>query len=105
MTPKRISLSRQKGWRMPDNTISVARPTKFGNPFMVEPDFPAEKAVEYFRRWLEGDAYITDRYPELAPRREKLLRCLPALQGKNLACWCKAGCACHADILLEIANS
>ena len=29
---------------------------------------------------------------------------LPELRGKNLACWCKPGSPCHADVLLEIAN-
>lgn len=23
---------------------------------------------------------------------------------ENLACWCKPGAPCHADVLLEIAN-
>jgi hypothetical protein len=27
------------------------------------------------------------------------------LRGKNLACWCQIGQPCHADVLLEIANS
>lgn len=26
------------------------------------------------------------------------------LRGKNLACWCKPGDPCHADVLLEFAN-
>jgi hypothetical protein len=26
------------------------------------------------------------------------------LKGKNLACWCKLGTPCHADVLLKIAN-
>jgi hypothetical protein len=26
------------------------------------------------------------------------------LRGKNLACWCKPGAPCHADVLLELAN-
>ena len=29
---------------------------------------------------------------------------IAALRGKNLACWCKPGEPCHADVLLEIAN-
>lgn len=33
--PKRIQLHRSKGWRKPENTISVARPTKWGNPFTI----------------------------------------------------------------------
>jgi hypothetical protein len=27
------------------------------------------------------------------------------LRGKDLACWCSENAACHADILLEIANA
>ena len=27
------------------------------------------------------------------------------LAGKNLACWCPIGSPCHADVLLEIANT
>ena len=34
-TPQRIQLSRAKGWRMPADTVSVARPGKWGNPFRV----------------------------------------------------------------------
>lgn len=27
------------------------------------------------------------------------------LRGKNLACWCKQGDPCHADVLLKLANA
>jgi hypothetical protein len=27
------------------------------------------------------------------------------LRGKNLACWCRPGATCHADVLLELANA
>lgn len=33
--PVRVQLRRTKGWRMPDNTVNVARPGKWGNPFRV----------------------------------------------------------------------
>lgn len=26
------------------------------------------------------------------------------LRGHDLACWCKPGAPCHADVLLELAN-
>lgn len=38
------------------------------------------------------------------PDRERLIKALPTLRGKNLACWCKPQAKCHADVLLEIAN-
>jgi hypothetical protein len=27
------------------------------------------------------------------------------LQGKDLVCWCKLDCPCHADVLMEIAHN
>ena len=33
--PVRIQLSRRSGWRKPDNTVVVARPTVWGNPFPI----------------------------------------------------------------------
>jgi hypothetical protein len=35
---ERIRLSRAKGWRLPANAVSVARPGRFGNPFVVGRD-------------------------------------------------------------------
>lgn len=94
-TPRRIQLSRKKGWRMPPNTVSVARPRKHGNPFRVG-DFgipDAEAAVQRYREWREGRVVG----PPVPP--------LDDLRGKNLACWCKLSCSCHADVLLELANT
>jgi hypothetical protein len=33
--PRRIQLSRKKGWRLPSNTVVVSRPSKWGNPWRV----------------------------------------------------------------------
>ena len=33
---KRIQRKRTKGWKMPENTKYVGRPTKWGNPFTYE---------------------------------------------------------------------
>ena len=33
--PIRVQLSRRKGWKMPPNTISVARPTVWGNRWKI----------------------------------------------------------------------
>jgi len=32
-------------------------------------------------------------------------RIIADLRGHDLACWCKPGTPCHADVLLEIANA
>lgn len=96
MSPERITLSRAKGWRMPPNTVVVARPSRWGNRYRVGdsgiPD--AEVAVYRFRLWLVHS--VDGRRLEQDARAE--------LRGKNLACWCKPGEPCHADVLLELAN-
>jgi hypothetical protein len=32
--PDRIRLERTKGWRLPEGAVRVARPTRWGNPFV-----------------------------------------------------------------------
>jgi len=88
--PVRIQLQRKKGWRLPPNTVSVARPHKWGNPFSVTM-YGRNLALNNYRRHLRG--LLTIGALNLAE-----------LRGKNLACWCKPGEACHADVLLEMAN-
>ena len=116
--PVRIQLSRRKGWRMPPNTVKVSRPGRFGNPFSVlqaaevydcRPASAHHYAVEWFREWvnLPNNAEQLDDlgvYGGTRDQHAKLHAGLPELRGKNLACFCGPEYACHADVLLEIAN-
>jgi Domain of unknown function (DUF4326) len=102
--PTRIQLSRQKGWRLPDNSKKVDRSTPFGNPFVADKQLSNEKAIVLFTRWLEGDTEILNKYPDLSMQRQRLLVRKHELKGKNLACWCPLGGPCHADVLLELVN-
>ena len=107
--PIRVQLSRAKGWRMPDNTVNVARgPGRiWGNPFLFskaeEAGSTRQGAVSAFQDWLSGNPWACgdDKYEA---KRAAILDRLPELRGKNLACWCKPGDPCHADVLLELAN-
>lgn len=90
--PRRIQLSRKKGWRLPPNTVVVARPTKWGNPFHVGIRHPPNEAVHLFHEHVVGLMESGTGYP------------LRELRGKNLACWCPLDQPCHADVLLELAN-
>lgn len=106
--PVRVQLSRKKGWMMPPNTVSVARPGPWGNPFKIGisvfsgrgRSFRCDKittraeAVAAFEDML---AIEERNYPSRAEIRD-------ALCGKNLACWCPLSSPCHADVLLELAN-
>lgn len=105
--PQRIQLRRTKGWRIPPNTVVVSRPSKWGNPYVMS-DYPAgmstrlkrELAVRHYRQLLNGALDMPARtlpFTVEDVRRE--------LRSKNLACWCPIGSCCHADILLEIANT
>ena len=105
--PKRIQLRRTPGWRMPEGAVHVARPGFWGNPF---PHADRGIAARTFRVWLRGSCRshemlgikpVRSNLPDL--RREMLER-LPALRGRDLACWCPLGQPCHADVLLELAN-
>ncbi|WP_206438763.1 DUF4326 domain-containing protein [Mesorhizobium sp. M7D.F.Ca.US.005.01.1.1] len=114
--PVRIQLSRKAGWRMPSNTVSVARPGKFGNPFTIATAIESGYAnattaqafvVECFRDWLGPTQSGRDWWQgkESDRRKAQIFECLPALRGKSLACWCRPGDSCHADVLLELANA
>lgn len=115
--PRRIQLSRRKGWRLPPNTVVVSRPSRWGNPYV---------ASMYDVRGESG-APMRD-----GPRRKQIIRELATrdhfmwlgvcadgeaiaaqarveLRGKNLACWCPLPAEgeidhCHAANLLEVAN-
>lgn len=115
---KRIQLRRTKGWRKPEGAIVVARPTRWGNPVawsahqvrdaftgeivVATKDAPAAArriAVDGFRSMLANPEYrAINNYPGDDEIRS-------ALRGHDLACWCPLDQPCHADVLLELANS
>jgi hypothetical protein len=90
--PRRIRLSRRKGFRLPAGAVVVARPTKWGNPYKIGPLARTEAIARYRRDLLGGrlSINVTDVRRELA--------------GLDLACWCPLDEPCHADVLIEIAN-
>lgn len=79
------------------NCVYVGRPTKWGNPFSHLSGTLAQFRVETrAESILAFRSYLTVR-PKL--RADARLE----LRGKDLICWC-APLACHADVLLSIAN-
>lgn len=84
--PKRVLLSRKRGWRMPPNTVKVDRSTNWGNPFKIGDPHPdhgqpitREEAMDLFRSLLNSDQ-LDHEYPVNNIKNE--------LCSKNLACWC-----------------
>jgi hypothetical protein len=90
--PTRIQRKRTKGWRMPANAVSVTRPGRWGNPFPITAVRTRDECLRLF------ESYATIRLvyePDW----------LDPLRGKTLACWCRVGDPCHADMLLRWANA
>jgi hypothetical protein len=106
---------------MPENTVYVGRPSKWGNPLTIKAyrEYEAEFGIE---RWADAEvrAELTAAFRSLVKHgpdsgywtpgnfQAVLTICtgLDAgeLRGKNLACWCPLDQPCHADVLLELAN-
>ncbi|MEV7897263.1 DUF4326 domain-containing protein [Streptomyces cyaneofuscatus] len=120
-TPARIQRRRTKGWRKPDNTVIVTRPSRFGNPFTLAMAYdlgyaqPGETStarravVGAFQEWLRGNRLMWQS-EEGDTARQRLLDGLHELRGKNLACYCplpEPGQPdhCHAAVLLDLANT
>lgn len=102
---------------MPEGAISVARPTKFGNPFVVGETYTKDdwqfdviassnpgvavlsavkilspqSAVDAFSVWIMDTPAV-------------FLAAMDELPGHDLACWCKPGTPCHGDYLLGLVN-
>ncbi len=90
--PRRLQLSRKKGFRLPAGALVVARPTKWGNPYKPG-KLTRAQAVASYRRDLMAEKL---RVSAADARIE--------LRGHDLACWCSLDGPCHADVLLKVAN-
>lgn len=129
--PKRIQQRRSSGWRMPANARSVARPSKYGNSFVVE-QLPWDRQLgrqwrvtdvagiaegvdepNVFATQLEARAFAVDLYElhtgPMGSYELDMDEVIRDLKGKDLACWCplpKPGEIdwCHAAVLLRISN-
>jgi hypothetical protein len=108
MTPQRIQRKRERGWKMPSNTVSVTRPGRWGNPFPVSM-FGVDGALRLYRMWLQAEwhpdmaGFVERHESRYGWPSHQIIQAF--LRGKDLACWCKPGDPCHAEVLLEIANA
>lgn len=135
--PVRLQLSRKKGFDLRRasreanglDVVNVARPSRWGNPFVAASDahdfqskvitgpstfvlldspWDASGVVEMYRQWLAEEpvadpidgATLEGPYMPEPP----YLSLIWKLRGRNLACWCPLDAPCHADVLLELAN-
>lgn len=106
--PVRIQRSRQKGWTVPENgleTVYVGRGSKWGNPFKVGEDGTLDEVLIKYEHNLFPYTHGTKTLADYSTTIMNNAYIREQLHGKNLMCWCKLDCKCHADILLKVANS
>ncbi len=117
MTPQRVQITRSKPWRAdnPDAVI-VDRRTVWGNPYhagrcydprlwAVGSDLLGDAVGPRFHSEADAIVEAVKRFRGYARRRlAREPAWLDGIRGHDLACWCKPGAPCHADILLELAN-
>lgn len=120
MPENTVKVDRSTKWGNPWRTGSPGclglreMPSDYRLPLPVD----QKSAVNAYRIWLTkkpewwmipSDHMFTTRgweafWAAFNSQQQAVLMRLHQLRGKNLACWCKPGDPCHADVLLELAN-
>jgi hypothetical protein len=112
--PVRLQLSRRSGFDLQAVSLAanglpaihVGRPGPWGNPFIVGRHGDQADCVALHKALLAGLLRV-GRDPDIAALdrcRRFVSENLHELRGHNLACWCRPGTPCHADVLIELAN-
>jgi len=127
-----VRIKREYFKKLPPNTKSVARPGKFGNPLRLIRDMiyinagyrrkvldkwvflchgDINKMLKIYealltQNWNNHDVFDVHQNIDIRhwSRKYKKLD-FTELKGKNLACFCKEGDPCHADILLNYVKT
>lgn len=129
---KRIKRERTKGWRMPENSVYVGRPSKLGNPFYEQDgfifvpnlvnkkyhipiafigDMPLEQQrqelVNCYRQWLNGEKEFygipfDGGNHKLFPTPPTTEEIREFVNGRDPVCWCSLDKQCHADVIIKI---
>jgi hypothetical protein len=90
---------------MPENSVYVGRPSRWGNPFRVT---TLKKKYKNVRRpWDivdDRDKALTEFREYAEHRYLNNPEWIDPLIDKDLVCWCPLTKPCHADFLLELAR-
>lgn len=96
--PKR--LQHHRGQALPPGAKLVARPSRWGNPYVFQ-----KRSVGPGRTLVADRAEAVRRYElDLLADPERCAEVAERLVGHDLACYCPLDGPCHADLLLRIAN-
>lgn len=113
--PVRLRLSRREGFDLQAHSqainglpaIKVTSLSFWGSPFRTRPGSrfraPDGRVMKCIVVSTTDEAL--QRFRNGLLKGSKRRKRLAELRGKNLACWCALDAACHADVLLELANA
>jgi Schitoviridae RNA polymerase len=75
--------------RFEEHDVSIMRPTKWGNPFVVGKHGSREQVIRMYETHVRNSP--------------KLMEALSELRGKRLGCCCRPK-PCHGDVLLKLIS-
>jgi hypothetical protein len=123
--PRRIQLSRKRGWKKPAGAVVCSRPGRWGNPFELADALAELRASGEAFEDIERSARLSliarfEAALDAGGLRFNVVEVRSELAGKDLCCWCRlcsehkegkawqvecAECApCHVDVLLKKAS-
>lgn len=107
----RIQRQRAAGWRLPENTLCVGRPSIWGNPWVGPDAVPAykmfcEQVVEGVLSisLIEGAMQIRRVFSKPIDDWQQLRTEMFAYvkQPRDVACWCGLTQACHGNLIIAL---
>jgi hypothetical protein len=128
-SPKRITRLHKKGFKLPENTVCVHRPSIYSSPFaaayieathdtfggyyriVIRPKNESERlkleqiVTAYpfsYGTKKEAQQAAVNCYRDLMNSGTHRIYDLEDLRGKNLADWCKEGTPCHIGVIFEV---
>lgn len=118
----RVHQQRTVGWRLPPGGRSIARPSRWGNPWRVTQYhdltiFAVRWTVQgpglrpgeiLFTSQVDAHRFAVGRYVRALTRNQLRITVAEVrahLAGAPLACYCPLHLPCHVDPMLLIANS
>lgn len=107
MPTHRIQRSRTRGSRLPAGAVVVDRTTPWGNPFRVGVHGTAAECVDAYADMIAGKFRVGPDWPSVEDQEAAarfVREHIAALRGRDLACWCRVGAPCHADVLLRLVG-
>ena len=69
--------------------VLIARPSEWGNPFVIGKDGTRSEVIAKYEVWLRNNPVLMAKIMEL--------------DGKILGCWCSP-LPCHGDVIIKIIN-